>query len=87
MKTIKNKEVILELEILKFRLSDDLSNPNPDVVEDAIKLIEDRDNVKNKLIDIANNMANVRDWMEIPEETFAGINGNIDEINRLIDKL
>ena len=39
--TDKLKEVIKELEILKFHLSDDLSNPNaPEVIEDALNIIE-----------------------------------------------
>jgi hypothetical protein len=41
--------------------------------------------IQDKIRKAANQLATVRDWMEIPEETQAGINGVIDELNGLSD--
>ena len=87
-----SNEIIKELGVVKWHLSDDLGNPNsPEVIEDGINLIEkliaDKAAIKAKLIDIADRIATVRDWTEIPEETEAGINGNIDDLNDLIEEI
>jgi hypothetical protein len=42
-------------------------------------------NKRQKLAEIASQLATVRDWCEIPEETEAGINGVLDALNELID--
>ena len=34
---------------------------------------------------IANQLAEVRDWCEIPAETYNGINGVLDQMNQMID--
>lgn len=41
--------------------------------------------MKEALALIANELAAVRDWVEIPDETEAGINGVLDSLNTLID--
>lgn len=38
-----------------------------------------------ELASIADKLAEVRDWCEIPEEVAAGINGVLDELNNIID--
>ena len=36
------------------------------------------------IIDIANNLAEIRDWAVIPEETEAGINNILDRLNNIV---
>ena len=40
--------------------------------------------MKEQIAEIANQLATVRDWCDIPEETYAGINGVLDSLNELI---
>jgi hypothetical protein len=37
------------------------------------------------LVDITNRLATVKEWAEIPEETEAGLNGVIDDLNEFIE--
>lgn len=42
---------------------------------------------KGRLSEIADRLAEVRTWMEIPEETSAGITAIIDDLNSLINDM
>ena len=45
----------------------------------------DNNFIELNLIAIANHLANVREWCDIPEETHAGINTAIDQLNEIIE--
>jgi len=55
--------------------------------KDAEYVLPDSNNEisKEKLAAIANKLATVRDWCEIPEETESGINSVLDMLNEIID--
>lgn len=64
----------------------ELDGPGISYRHALFEAVEEIRELKEEIAKSADQLARVRDWMEIPEETEAGINGVIDHLNEMARK-